>query len=88
LEKASHAVERLHEILSEDQMDILKSIYEQNKAGVKPTYSGLCQILRISKPTARKKLRDLKKSGYVFEVIKGRNKFVEITEKGSSLFLK
>jgi PAS domain S-box-containing protein len=86
LEKETLEVVRQHEILSEDQMDILKNIFEQNKIGIKPSYSSLGEKLGLSKPTVRKKLKELKSSGYVIEILKGRNKFVEITEKGNSLF--
>jgi uncharacterized membrane protein len=42
----------------------------------------------LSKPTIRKKLRELVRYGYLKEFSKGRKKIVESTEKNISLFSK
>ena len=68
--------------------NILKFIYRQNTLGVKPSYSAVGKELAISKPTVRKRIGDLIATGYVREDIKGRNKAVELTERGRQLFWK
>ena len=72
--------------LHEKQQKILRIIYEDNLIGKKPTYTVIGQELGISKPTARKRIRVLISVGYIMESVKGRNKILELTEMGKSLF--
>lgn len=89
LEKECREVEPLHKnILSDDLFNILKFIYRQNTLGIKPSYSSVGKELSISKPTVRKRVGDLISTGYVREDIKGRNKAIELTERGRQLFWK
>jgi len=74
--------------LPEEQLKILKYIYEDNIIGVKPSFTKIGQELGISKPTVRKRIRLLVSAGYLMEIIKGRNKIVELTEMGRNLFFK
>ncbi len=74
--------------LPDDQLGILRYIYGQNSMGVKPSYSDIGIEMKMSKPTVRKKIRHLVYTGYAIEVVKGRNKDVELTDKGRRLFLK
>ena len=72
--------------LPDEQLKILRHIYEDNIIGVKPTFTKIGHELRISKPTVRKRIRLLTSAGYIFEIVKGRNKVVELTEMGRNLF--
>ena len=89
LEKECKEVEPLHKkIISDDLFNILKFIYRQNTLGLKPSYSSLGKELGISKPTVRKRVGDLISTGYIREDIRGRNKAVELTERGRQFFWK
>jgi PAS domain S-box-containing protein len=88
LEKEALAVVRRHEPFSEDLMNVLKCVLRENEKGVIPTYVGIGEILGVSQPTVRKKVRHLIDSGYLKVSVKGKRKFVEITENGKSLILK
>ena len=74
--------------LPDEQFKILRYIYEDNIVGVKPTFTQIGQELKISKPTVRKRIRFLISMGYVIEIVKGRNKVVELTEMGRNFFFK
>jgi PAS domain S-box-containing protein len=87
LEKESEEVELTQmPKLPEHLLEIIRFIYHQNTIGLKPSHSDICKETRISKPTARKRIRHLTSAGYVIEGLKGRNKIVELTEKGKGLF--
>jgi DNA-binding MarR family transcriptional regulator len=68
--------------------NILKYIYQQNLMGLKPSYSDIGSELEMSKPTVRKRIRELVTTGYILEYEKGRNKIVELSSRGKNLFLK
>jgi PAS domain S-box-containing protein len=72
----------------EELFEIAKLIYERNSAGIKPSFSEIGAELSLSKPTFRKRVRNLISSGYVVEVSKGNRKVLELTQKGRSLFFK
>jgi DNA-binding MarR family transcriptional regulator len=72
--------------ISEDLLEVLTFIKEQNTFGVKPSYTLIGKDLKISKPTTRKRVRQLVSRGYISESIKGRSKVVELTEKGMTLY--
>ncbi len=89
LEKECKDVEPLHKkIISDDLFNILKFTYRQNTLGIKPSYSAVGKDLGISKPTVRKRISDLISTGYLREDVKGRNKAIELTERGRQLFWK
>jgi PAS domain S-box-containing protein len=88
LEKEALDVVRRHEPFSEDLMNVLKCVLRENEKGIIPTYAGIGEILGLSQPTVRKKVRHLIDSGYLTENVKGKKKFVEITVYGKSLLLK
>jgi len=66
--------------------DILKYVYSNNKEGDEPTYSDIGQQLSISRPTVRARITRLMYLGLATERVKGRSKFVELTQKGINLF--
>jgi DNA-binding MarR family transcriptional regulator len=88
LEKETSEIEPLSKIkLSESLLEVLRFIYSQNNRGIRPIYSEICKELGISKPTTRNRIKLLISGGYVKEDVRGRNKFVELTEKGWHMFL-
>ncbi|MFX1284462.1 MAG: PAS domain S-box protein [Promethearchaeota archaeon] len=74
--------------LSEENLEILRLIYQQNNLGKKPSYSVIGKELEISRPTARKRIKHLVATGYLIERRKRNSKVLELTEKGKLLFLR
>jgi PAS domain S-box-containing protein len=74
--------------LEEDLLETVKYVYEMNLVGVKPTFSQVEHELKISKPTVRKRIADLKNRGLLMDLRKGSSKVVEITDKGKAIFKK
>lgn len=74
--------------LSDDLYSIMEYVYRQNTLGVKPSYSGVGKEVGVSKPTIRKRIHDLIIMGYLREDIKGRNKALELTDRGRQFFWK
>ena len=88
LEKEAMEVEsQTGKMIPEDLLEVLRFVNEQNRIGARPTYTYIGKELRMSKPTVRKRIRQLTHAGYVIDSTKGRSKIVELTEKGRSLFL-
>jgi uncharacterized membrane protein len=70
--------------LSPKLLDILKYIEVINREGTLPSYSDICEHFRLSKPTARNRIRQLNELGTVKEIKRGRMKKLELTEKGKN----
>jgi len=88
LEKETHQIEPLFMAkIPEEFLEILRFVYRQNNLGVKPSYSGIGEELQISRPTVRKRIKQLIATGYLLEHKKGKSKNVEISGKGRILFL-
>ena len=73
------------DILNNKMIEIIKYILNQNKLGINPTYSSLGKDLVITRPTVRKNVRYLESNRYIIVRRKGRNKRLEVTEKGKKL---
>jgi PAS domain S-box-containing protein len=87
LEKETNEIELLKKpSLPEHLFCILKYIYQQNKFGIKPSHTEIGQELNLSKPTVRKRVRELVKTRYAFENQRGRNKIIELTQHGLNFF--
>lgn len=87
LEKEAMEIEsQVGKMIPEDLLEVLGFVNEQNRIGIRPTYTHIGKELRMSKPTIRKRVRQLTHAGYVIDATKGRSKIVELTEKGRSLF--
>lgn len=71
--------------LNNKMIEIIKYILNQNKLGINPTYSSLGKDLVITRPTVRKNVRYLESNRYIIVHRKGRNKRLEVTEKGKKL---
>jgi len=71
--------------IPENLATILKEIYEYNILGIAPSYTQIRQKMEISRPTLRKRIHELIAKGYLVEIVKGRSKCLELTEKGKSL---
>jgi PAS domain S-box-containing protein len=83
LEKEAPRMERYPlATLSEDSIEVLRAVFEQNSYGVRPTRTGLCRLLGLSQPTIRKRISDLFSGGYIWQTRRGRTMVVEITDKG------
>ena len=72
--------------LPENMLEILKFVYDKNLIGVKPTFSDIGREINITRPTIGKRMNYLTTSNYLIVSIKGRNKVVELTNKGRELF--
>lgn len=66
---------------------LLNYIYRENMAGVKPSHSDVARDLGISKPTARKRIRQLVSHSYVTISPRGRFKTIELTDTGRLQFI-
>jgi PAS domain S-box-containing protein len=88
LEKETHQLEpRFIAKISEELLEILRLVFQQNNLGIKPKYSEVGEMLRISRPTARKRIKNLVTRGYLLEHEKGKSKFLELSGKGELLFV-
>jgi hypothetical protein len=89
LEKETKEIETVYKSkLPEHFFNILKYVYQQNVMGLKPSYTDIGIELEMSKPTVRKRVRELVTTGYLLEFEKGRNKIVELSSRGKNIFLK
>ncbi|MFQ5887383.1 MAG: DUF835 domain-containing protein [Candidatus Hydrothermarchaeales archaeon] len=89
LEKEAMEVEPMHKVkMTEKLFVILRFIYEQNSRGIKPAHKDVGLEVGISRPTVRKRIRQLVFAGYLVEVLKGNRKVLELTDKGKILLLK
>lgn len=87
LEKETMPIERRDGVgMTEDLMEILRFLYRQNRAMVKPSYAEVGREFGISKPTTRKRIQRLVASGHVIELVKGRRKVLDLSERGRHLF--
>ncbi len=68
-------------------LEILKFLYQQNNLGINPSYSDTGKELKISRPTVRKRIKELVATGYLIEYKKGNSKALKVSEKGRTLFL-
>ncbi len=81
-----HIEQKEENLIPEDLFEVLMMVYQKNVSGAKPTISNIIDELRISRPTARKRIQGLIDNGYVTETTKGRSKVLQITLKGKSMF--
>lgn len=86
LEKETKPIElKISESINRKLLDIIYYILNQNKLGINPSYSSIGKELSMTRPTVRKNIRYLEANRYVFVHRKGRNKKIELTEKGKKL---
>jgi PAS domain S-box-containing protein len=74
-----------NEKISKKLIEIINKVHQTNSNGSKSSYTSISKQLGISKPTVRKRVRKLVSEGYLFEIEKGRNKLVDLTELGWNL---
>lgn len=74
------------EKLPENMLEILTFIYNKNLIGIRPTFSDIGREINITRPTIGKRMNYLTSSNYITVSIKGRNKIVELTDKGRDIF--
>lgn len=70
----------------EDLRELLKFVYQMNKAGVKPPYKEVVKKFSITRTTARRRIRELKARGLMNEAKRGRSKVLELTPEGLEYF--
>ncbi|KYC52404.1 MAG: sensory histidine kinase AtoS [Candidatus Methanofastidiosum methylothiophilum] len=86
LEKETKPIElKISESINKKLLEIIYYILNQNKLGINPSYSSIIKQLSMTRPTVRKYIRYLESNRYVIVHKKGRNKKVELTEKGKKL---
>jgi len=68
--------------------DILRYVYNNNTMGVKPSYKQITEHLKVTRPTARRRIRELIATNYLQENQIGRLKLLEISTKTMAIFLK
>ena len=76
---------RLRSTLPEDLLELVRFVYKQNRLGLKPSNTELGNELGISQPTVRKRVNQLVRAGHLVQRDKGRNKVVELSERGWQL---
>lgn len=67
-------------------LEILRLIFQKTKSGIRPSYSDISSDLNLSRPTVRKRLKELLATGYIVEQRVGNRKILELTENGRILF--
>lgn len=68
-------------------LEVMRYLYSNNTLGVRPSYSNIAIELNLSRPTARKRIKELIATGYVRENKIGRQKLLKLTQKGFNLFI-
>ncbi|MHA1463613.1 MAG: PAS domain S-box protein [Candidatus Heimdallarchaeaceae archaeon] len=87
LRKEMRMIESIAEAsLPEELIEILNFVHKKNITGDKPSYTDIVDTFNISRPTARKRIKDLINEEFIFELTKGRRKVLGITAKGKSIF--
>jgi len=86
LEKETKSIiPKISESINHKLLDMIYYILNQNKLGVNPSYSSIGKELSITRPTIRKNIRYLETNRYVIVHRNGRDKKIELTEKGKKL---
>ncbi|NHK33075.1 MAG: PAS domain S-box protein [Asgard group archaeon] len=67
-------------------LEIMRFIYTRNNIGQQPSYTQIAYELNVSRPTARKRIKELTAIGYLRENQKGRTKVLELTHRGLNAF--
>ena len=73
---------RARPALAATERELLQFIHGQSLLGVRPTLTGIGAGLELSKPTTRKKVRELVRGGYLAVSLRGSAKVLELTETG------
>jgi PAS domain S-box-containing protein len=83
LEKETSVIEKKEkERLSADLIDLLEYVNRFNRIGESPSYSQVTEEFKITRTTARKRIKELVLKGLISEKKSGRFKFLVITESG------
>jgi PAS domain S-box-containing protein len=70
--------------MPEKLLEILKFINKENLTGINPSFSNVEVEHELSKPTVRKRIKELETRGCIKVIEKGRSKYLTITEKGKT----
>jgi DNA-binding MarR family transcriptional regulator len=71
--------------LGEPLYSILLFVYTENRKRKMPSFKNITKEFDITKTTARKRIYELERRGFIRINNQGRYKFLEVTEKGSSI---
>jgi PAS domain S-box-containing protein len=86
LKKEFSGVEAKYQVeLEEGLLEILKFVKKENDAGRKPVHKDVARAFGITRPTAVKRLKELKVRGLLLDQKRGRYKALEVTEKGKNM---
>jgi DNA-binding MarR family transcriptional regulator len=87
LEKETKRVEpKVRSRLPEDIHEILKFVYSENRIGKYPSYKDIHEKFKITRTTARNRIKRLKTMKFLVDRKKGRTKFLEVTDEGREQF--
>ena len=87
LEKETGEIEtRILTEMTPDLLEILRCVYKDSLIGTQTSYTRVANELQISKPTVRKRIKQLVTTGYLQEKPVGRQKNLELTIKGFNFF--
>ncbi|MFQ6115698.1 MAG: PAS domain S-box protein, partial [bacterium] len=87
LEKETKRVEpKVKSRLPEDIYEILKFVYSENRVGVYPSYKDIYEKFKITRTTARNRIKRLKAMKFLVDRKRGRTKILEITDEGRDQF--
>lgn len=73
--------------IDEELMDILKLLYERERRYLETSLSNMVDDLKISRPTARKRVSRLLAFDYIVERWKGRERLLGLTDRGRAVFM-
>jgi PAS domain S-box-containing protein len=83
LEKETSVIEKKDkERLSADLIDLLEYVNRFNRIGESPSYSQVTEEFKITRTTARKRIKELVQKGLLAEKKSGRFKFLVVTDSG------
>ena len=87
LEKETKRVEpRVKSRLPEDIHEILKFVYTENRIGEYPSYTDIHEKFKITRTTARNRIKRLKAMKFLVDRKRGRTKVLELTDEGREQF--
>ncbi|MEE8403259.1 MAG: DUF835 domain-containing protein, partial [Candidatus Hydrothermarchaeaceae archaeon] len=87
LEKETKRVEpKVKSRLPEDLYEILKFVYSENRIGEYPSYKDIHDKFKITRTTARSRIKKLNGMKFLVDRKRGRTKVLEVTSEGQEQF--
>jgi len=86
LEKEMKKVEAKYQVeLDKDLFEILMFVKSENESGRFPAHKDVAHSFGITRPTAIKRIKELKNRGYIVDRRRGKFKIIELTERGKAI---